>query len=459
VDAAWIRDPDRRIDRETGTICASSASEQGEWEFQTLCDGRQRFALSDGSAEWIIPQKVPGAEGYWAGNLLVARIGSELVTFDPAARWTQTSRMADSSSRVRGIVSRGPGASILVEESTGKPEHRLRAYDVRTHHQNAEYPLDAADRVAIDPSNTYLLRVRIAGTKGDFAVRRVGAEGVLTTGHVDNELIDSVAMSPDGRTFAMALLSGQIFFVDAVTGAIRRPQTLHPVPITGIGVTEHQESLYTTGFDFAHSWDLDWGYPGSMAPYIPDAAMAVSPRGGLALAAKGEVHTVSHGETKAFRMHDEMKPSWLAVSDDGQYAAWLEDAGGGRSDLWLSDGTLLCRDSAPEPGVFSPDSSKLAVACKAGLLRIYDLAARRWLAPSATIREGVPGAYEPEGKRFAAAMDSKICFLDAETLAVKDCADSESEPTALAYEMVGGSDVVAAATEGAGLEREGVRTA
>jgi tetratricopeptide (TPR) repeat protein/WD40 repeat protein len=453
VDAAWIRDADARVDHTARDICASSASGRGEWELQVLCDGRQRFAAPDGSAEWIIQQKIPDSEGFWAGNLLVARIGLELVTFDPTLRRTQTSSIGNASSRLRGVVRRGSGDLVLVEESSGKPNHRLLVYDVRTHRQDAEYHLDAGDRVSIDPTNTYLLRVRSSfGRKAEFSVTHLGDGRILATGQVDEELIDSVVMSPDGRTFAMALLSGGILFVDAPTGAIRRPRTFHPVPVKGIGMTEHRESLLTTGFDFAHSWDLNWGYPASTAPYIPNATVAVSPKGGLGLAAKSEVHTFGSGPERTFPMHRSTEPSWLAVSNDGQYAAWLEDNSDGTYDLWGSDGTLLCRNAIPESGKFSPDSSKLATVCNKGLLRVYDLAARRWLPGSVRVREGVPVTFESEGKWLAAAETSKVCVRDAVTLAVKDCVDTESAPTALAYEIAGESDLIAIATEGGRVE-------
>jgi tetratricopeptide (TPR) repeat protein/WD40 repeat protein len=445
-DAAWLRDADVRFDSQREEVCVSSASERGEWELQTLCDGPLRFTSRDQAAEWALPQKIPDHEGHWAGNLFVAKIGSELVTFDPALRRTQVSPIADALSRISGVVSRGAETFVLVEEFLGKPAHRLRACELLSHRHRAAYPLDPVDRVAIDPSDTYLLRVGSAGKKAAFSIRRTEDSQIVTTGQVDDELIDSVAMSPDGRTFAVALLSGVVLFVDAPTRTVRRPAIFHPVRVAGIGVTEHQERLLTAGADSLHLWDLDWGYPAAMAPFIPDSAVAVSPWGAVGFGGKGEVRTFNGDQERTFPMQHSGQPSWLTVSKDGGYAAWLEAGKGGTSDLWLSDGTLLCSNAELVMAVFSPDSSKLAAACGRGPLRVYDLPTRRWLPGSARIRDGVPVAFEPGGKWLATAEDSKVCLRDASTLALKSCFDAEGTVTGLAYYIVGESDVIAAAT-------------
>ncbi len=240
-----------------------------------------------------------------------------------------------------------------------------------------------------------------------------------------------VAYSADGRYLASASEDGTIKLWEVQTG--REVLTLagHTSGVMGVNFSPDGDRLYSASRDgTARIWDIsaaggrDWlnlaGHSDRLfgVAYRPDGAQLAtwSHDGTVKLwdAATGAVqHTLSHDE-------DAANEGNLSYSPDSKQVAI---AGGNRAAVFdaQSGAELFALPSFAGPGaevLFSPDGARLALASRAGRVRIFDSTNGRLLLEFATGRAESDIrlrqiAFSPDGQQLAVAREDGASIWDA----------------------------------------------
>jgi WD40 repeat protein len=411
---------------------------------------------------WTVPvgaETTTGAFSPDGGTLAVAAAHKGILAIDLS---TRTSRSVKTGRRVDALLFAPQGGSLLSAESNGQ-----------------EGFLVARDPVTLEPN-----RPPVRSASGPMMAMALSSDGrrLVTTGLLppdspgplayttlwdERELRplgkpfpwggNAVALSPDGRTAAIAAarfdstfgdgLKGRLVLLDLRTGDARmsRESRRHsvgpPLGLTGVAFTADGRSVISTGDDHRILiWDPSSGPPKIEEPFDdPEGQDAftpvVSPDGAtvFTIDADGDIvewdltggrslgrrFTAGSGAPWNFGL------PWFAISPDGGKLAIVQNVGPSRSgSVRLVDTSTMqtlhvlpLPFGAVTPGLaFSPDNQTLALTSFGGYVQLWDVRTGRSEGPPFAIPVSRPDevsfwttAFSPDGSMLATAGSDGPC--------------------------------------------------
>ncbi len=218
-----------------------------------------------------------------------------------------------------------------------------------------------------------------SGGSGRRLVVRPASMGAAVASVAHVPAVFAVALSPDGKTFALACHDGNIVLADAASGKSLKRLSGHKERVWGVAWSPDGKQLLSA----AGSWDKD-SEPGEARVWDVASGKTLHTPEGL----------TSRAQSAAWSPDGK----WAAVAQSDGHTLVFETA------TWKETHTLKGEKRDPARTVsFSPDSALLAVGDQGGNVRLWEAATGK---ERATLKGPVNGvncvAFSPDGATIAA---------------------------------------------------------
>lgn len=250
---------------------------------------------------------------------------------------------------------------------------------------------------------------------------------VAQNSSVNNDVVDALAFTPDGKTLAISTEDGQIILTDPETGIVKEtlPESTNS-PITDIAFSSDGETLFSVGKDTQlRQWQVKTGkkLPILEAQEHPIRAVAVSPDNKF-LAAAGEDPKIAlwNADTnkldKILQGHKCFVNS-VVFSPKGNLLASADNCG--LIKVWdINTGkqlqSLLGHSGAVNAVAFNQDGTILASASDDTTVRLWDLATfKKIRVLNGATNKFTTVAFSKNGKRIFATAGNEILRWDVAT--------------------------------------------